>query len=302
MRARSAPADTPLRAARSRTASAMRRLCCTFSSWKRGMFRRASFCGRSCERAEVAGEEAAAERAVRHEADAELAAHGQNSSAPARATTPSIRTEPPRSDARRVRAAASRGCTPRGRCGGSCRPSPASRARRSIPRWAPCGRCDAGRRGPRDPSAAARGSRPARRRCRVRAVVDDERAAVLPHDAVLRGEEDLVAAALDGGADELLVLAELVARGRVEVREPLSSAASSVARASSSFRSPYQPTRPMQPKPSAETRSPVLPRGRVCIEGCPPLLTEEQTIADGVAPCLPSAALSSAANWKRGMQ
>jgi len=65
-------------------------------------------------------------------------------------------------------------------------------------------------------------------------------------------------------------------------------AAMSVACASASSRSPYQPTRPMQPKPSAETRSPVLPRGRVCIRIaflslCVTLrgvLTEGQTISE----------------------
>src|SRR5512139_4074514 len=50
---------------------------------------------------------------------------------------------------------------------------------------------------------------------------------------------------------------------------PASTAASSVARASSSFLVPYQPTRPMQPKPRAGTRVTVLPMalsGRAAVE------------------------------------
>src|SRR5688572_9503410 len=42
---------------------------------------------------------------------------------------------------------------------------------------------------------------------------------------------------------------------------PASTAASSVARASSSLRVPYQPTRPMQPKPMAETEVLLRPTG-----------------------------------------
>jgi len=46
---------------------------------------------------------------------------------------------------------------------------------------------------------------------------------------------------------------------------PWSSPDSSVARASSSLRVPYQPISVMQPKPSADSCTPVLPKGRCCM-------------------------------------
>ncbi len=67
---------TPFSAAISFTRSTRSRLRWKFSPWKRGLARRKSSSARSSRRLDLAGEEAAAERAVGDEADAQLA-HGR---------------------------------------------------------------------------------------------------------------------------------------------------------------------------------------------------------------------------------
>ena len=184
------------------------------------------------------GQEAAAERASRRRSRCPARGRSAGPRPRGRASTASTRSAARRSGARRARGGSSP-APPRDRPRWRTLPSaPARPSRRRSPRSACSGRRGAGSRGRcgRRRGAAAR---PSQRALHVLGPAVDAalgRVVGVADDAELRRQHDLVAAAGDRPADELLVGVRAVHVGGVEQRTPSSSARWIVAIDSSSSR------------------------------------------------------------------
>ena len=197
---------TPFSAANSSTTATSSRFRRRFSSWKRGPRRRKSPLVQVVGRADPAGEEAAAERAVGDEADPELA-HRRQDLGLGLARPERVLGLQRRDRVDGMRAPDRRPAPPRrGRGGAPCPPARARPSRRPSPRSASAGRRGAGSRGRSSRRRAARSDASQADADVLGAAVDAEVLAVRAADvAELRREHDLVAPARDRPADELLV-------------------------------------------------------------------------------------------------